>query len=152
MLNGIHISLKFILCLVDAYTVAFNMGFYNEALKILSALEAIFPDLPHPVMNQSIVLRLLGNVSGSIDVLYDLKKKFPNNQLVKATLGQSLAWQNDKRAQVLLAEVLQDGSDIDAIAIARASFDLINLKPKYNINAMTSDLEFIRHYTTPLNG
>lgn len=110
--------------LVEAGFLACDMGLPEQALVIFSGLALVQPDIPHPVIHQAIVHARYGRVDQAVELLLALQERFHDSQIVKAMLGMLFVQQEDPRAMVLLDEVLEDGTDAEAVAVARSCHEL----------------------------
>jgi|GEM_PF-1653453 len=110
--------------LVEAGFLACDMGLPEQALAIFSGLARVQPDIPHPVMHQAVVHARYGKVDQAIELLLGLQERFHDSHLVKAMLGMFFVQQEDPRAMALLDEVLEDGTDAEAVAVARSCYEL----------------------------
>jgi len=110
--------------LAEAGFLACDMGLPEQALVIFSGLALVQPDIPHPVMHQAVVHARCGRVDQAVELLLELRERFHDSQIVKAMLGMFFVQQEDPRAMALLDEVFEDGTDDEAVAVARSCHDL----------------------------
>ena len=105
--------------LAEVGFLACDMGLPEQALVIFSGLAFVQPDIPHPVIHQAVVHARYGRVDQAVELLLGLQERFHDSPIVKAMLGMLFVQQEDLRAMALLDEVLEDGTDAEAVAVAR---------------------------------
>lgn len=119
--------------LVEAGFLACDMGLPEQALVIFSGLALVQPDSPHPVIHQAVVHARYGRVDQAVELLLGLQERFHDSQIVKAMLGMLFVEQEDSRAMALLDEVLEDGTDAEAVAVARSCHELARRQQEANL-------------------
>lgn len=134
-----------LLQLAEVGFLACDMGLPEQALAIFSGLALIQPAVPHPVIHQAIVHARYARVDQSVELLLGLHERFHDSQIVKAMLGMFFVHQEDPRAMALLNEVLQDGRDAEAVAVARSCYELARKQQADSLlNAAIEELQFFR--------
>jgi tetratricopeptide (TPR) repeat protein len=151
MSNHSKDSLEALVYLAEVGFLAADMGRPEKAIAIFSRLEKMRSDIPHPVMNQAIVRARFGELAVAIEILKKLLIRFPSSQIVKAVLGKCLTEHGDANAHALLEDVLKVGGDVEAIAIAQSCCDAASQRTRYNMKALTEDMQFFRHHNVAIN-
>lgn len=132
--------------LAEAGFLACDMGLPEQALVIFSGLALVQPGIPHPVIHQAVVHARYGRVDQAVELLFGLQERFHDSQIVKAMLGMFFVQQEDPRAMALLDEVLEDGTDVEAVAVARSCHELARSQQAgYLLHPSMDALQYFRN-------
>lgn len=133
---------------IEAGFLACDAGLHSMAAALFADLVKLRSDIPQLFIYQAMAHLQCGNLAEAEAVLATVRQRFPDSQMGKAVFAVCRMLSGESDGACLLEEVLDDGSERDAVEWAQLFIEEArrDARPAPTAALPLEGMEFFRHF------